>query len=382
MVNTPWGRTGQISNTTPESQWIRETLVHSHDMIQNSSKDISVFDIGLFIGVPNEFERLAPISIGYTAGIETTRVSPQWLHSSNTRVDKLIVVSNHSRKVFENTQYDARLPDGTMQKWGLRTPVDVVNYPATPVEAAPLNMDFQTENNFLAVAQWGPRKNLENTIKWFVEAFEDDETVGLVLKTNTASDCVADRELTSKRLKNILAPYSERKCKVYLIHGEISPENLTWLYTHPSMKALINIGHGEGYGLPLFEAAYNGLPLVTTAWSGQMDFICKPNKKGKSYPRCARVDFNLEKVQESAIWNGIIEKDSMWAFAKEASYKRALADVLQKETHYRKEAASLQTHILENFTEEKLYEQFCNIVNPDYGMAEKYDSFMELLDED
>jgi hypothetical protein len=65
----------------------------------------------------------------------------------------------------------------------------------------------------------------------------------------------------------------------------MSPGNLAWLYEHPTMKAMINIGHGEGYGLPLFEAAYHGLPLITTTWSGQMDFICKPNKKGKQVPR-------------------------------------------------------------------------------------------------
>ena len=89
-----------------------------------------------------------------------------------------------------------------------------------------------------------------------------------------------------------------------------------------------------------------------------MDFICKPNKKGKSYPRIARVDFNLEKVQESAVWNGVIQADAMWAYAKESSYKRALRDVLVKEKHYRQEAAALQEHILEKFTDEKIYADF------------------------
>jgi hypothetical protein len=83
---------------------------------------------------------------------------------------------------------------------------------------------------------------------------------------------VLDREFTQKRLQSLLNACGPRKCSVYLIHGEMSPGNLAWLYEHPTMKAMINIGHGEGYGLPLFEAAYHGLPLITTTWSGQMDF--------------------------------------------------------------------------------------------------------------
>jgi len=128
---------------------------------------------------------------------------------------------------------------------------------------------------------------------------------------------------------------------------------------------MINISHGEGYGLPLFEAAYHGLPLITTAWSGQMDFICKPNKKGKQVPRIAKVDYDIEHVQKAAVWDGVVQADSKWAFAKENSYKRTLIDVIEKEDYYRKEAAVLRSHIRSGFTAEKIYSDFVdNIWNP------------------
>jgi glycosyltransferase involved in cell wall biosynthesis len=204
---------------------------------------------------------------------------------------------------------------------------------------------------------------MENTIKWFIETFKDDETVGLVLKTNLLADSIFDREHTTARLQALIAPHKDRKCKIYLIHGELVPGQLEWLYQHPTMKALINIAHGEGYGLPMFEAAYNGLPLITTTWSGQMDFICKPNKKGKRVPRVIRVDYDIKPVQKQAVWKGVIEENSMWAYAKENSYKRALQDCLEKEAHYQKEAKTLQRYILQNFKEENLYEQFVALVN-------------------
>lgn len=359
IVNIAWGGTGQITNVDEETDFINQCLIKTQLHVQQKGQ----FDISLQVTVPNEFEKIAPVNIGYTAGIETTKVAPQWIQKSNDNVNKLIVVSNHSKKVFEQTTYDVKDQHGNEHKgWGLQVPVEAVNYPVREFEPEEVNIDFKTDKNFLVVSQWGPRKNLENTIKWFVETFRDEEDVGLVLKTNTASDSVMDRELTQKRLELLLKAFGERKCSVYLIHGEVSPGNLAWLYEHPTMKALINIGHGEGYGLPLFEAAYHGLPLITTAWSGQMDFICKPNKKGKQVPRIVRVDYDINQVQKSAVWNGVIQADSKWAFARENSYKRALTECLEKETHYRNEAEGLKNYIRENFTNEKVYADFVKSV--------------------
>ena len=96
-----------------------------------------------------------------------------------------------------------------------------------------------------------------------------------------------------------------------------------------------------------------------------MDFICKPNKKGKNFPRVCSVDYDLRPVQPEAVWDGVIQADSMWAFAREDAYKRALRECLEKQGHYRQQARGLQTHVLKNFTAEKMYEQFVSsIYNP------------------
>jgi len=129
----------------------------------------------------------------------------------------------------------------------------------------------------------------------------------------------------------------------------------------------------------LFEAAYNGLSLITPTWSGQMDFICKKNKKGKSVPRVNRVDYDLQQVQAQAVWPGIIEADSKWCFPKEASYKRALTAALEKETHFKQEASALQAHILENFTPEKIYQDFVNALVDPIEMGEKAEAWNKEL---
>jgi len=375
IINTPWGSTGQIAGASEEKRFINFCAMKTAQHVQTGG----TFDISVQVTIPNEFEKIAPVNIGYTAGIETTKIAPVWIQKINEMVDKVIVVSNHSKKVLEQTTYDMKDQHGNdVPGWGVQVPVESVNYPVRASEAEEIELNLETDNNFLVISQWGPRKNLENTIKWFVEKFKDDDTVGLVLKTNVARDSITDREFTVKRLETFLNTVPDRKCKVYLVHGDLTPGQLTTLYTHPTMKALINIGHGEGYGLPLFEAAYNGLPLITTTWSGQLDFITKPNKKGKNVPRVAAVDYDIKPVQKEAVWPGVVQEDSMWAFARESSYKRVLGEVLEKEVHYTKEAETLKNHILENFTEEKIYSEFVDAI---YNPTEEEAEWAEALDQ-
>ena len=366
LINIPWGKTGTIANNSEERQWIEKTLIKTGKYARQAAQfGGDPFDISLQITIPVEFEPIAPINIGYTAGIETNKVAASWISKSNEVVNKIITISEHSKNVLEKTRYDIKNNETgeEIKNWGLQVPVDVVNYPVLKHTPEPLDLKLVTDKNFLVVSQWGPRKNLERTIRWFVEEYKDREDVGLIIKANTLSDSIMDREYTSGRLHNLLEGFEDKKCKVYLVHGEISSGQLTWLYQHPTTKALINIAHGEGYGLPMFEAAYNGLPLVTLTWSGQMDFICKQNKKGKKVPLVVRVDYDLQKVHKEVVWKEVIEEDSMWAYAREASYKRAIREVLTKEVHFKKKALELQKHILKNFTEEKLYSDFVNCLS-------------------
>ena len=358
--NIGWGQTGQTALITEEDVFIKDCIVRAGQYRQEGGP----FDMSLQITVPNEFQKLAPINIGYTAGIETTKVAPEWIAKSNEFMDKLITISNHSKKVFEETKYDAQDQHGNPHPgWGLNVPITAVNYPARKHTPEALDVDFVTDKNFLLVGQWSPRKNIDNTIKWFVETFKEDKDVGLVLKANLMNDSRGDRERTAARVGMILNSVApDRKCKVYLLHGEVPPSGLAWLYEHSTMKALVNIGHGEGFGLPLFEAACHGLPVLSPAWSGQTDFLYTASKKGNKIPRFISVDYDLKPVQKEAVWPGIIQEDSMWCFPREASFKRALRDCLEKETHQRKNAATLQKYVLKNFTSEQKYAEFVDLL--------------------
>ena len=359
LVNIPWGKTGFIIEDSEERAWM-DHLIHKTIHFYNSGKQCMC---SLQITIPNEWEAMAPVNIGYTAGIETNKVAPAWIEKAN-QIDKMIVISNHSKNVFLQTKYDVQNKQtGEIYKgYSCTTGIDVVGYPVRHFEPEPLDLELTTDFNFLSITQWGPRKNVDNMLKWFIEEFHDDEDVGLVLKTNLSNDSNIDRDGTTRRLENLLGNYPDKKCKIYLLHGSISEENLTWLYQHPTMRSYVSISHGEGFGLPLFEAAYNGLPIVTVLWSGHNDYLYSRNKKGKMRPMVAKVEYDIKPVQPEAVWEGVVMKDSMWAYAKERSYKQRLREVYKSPERFKSTANTLQKQILENYEQDKVFNEFCEAV--------------------
>ena len=358
LLNLEWGKSNHIIEDDEERKWLVETIQKTAHYINSGQPH---FDLSLQVTIPNEFERMAPINIGYTAGIETTKVAPQWLQKCNELMDKIIVVSNHSKDVFVNTVVEAYDQQGNKFPYKLEKPVEVVNYPVRPQNPTKVELDLPHDFNYLLVSQWGPRKNFENTIRWFVEENIDQE-VGLVVKTNSYKNCTIDRDFTHKRLQALLAPYKDRKCSVTLLHGYMSEAEMQGLYRHENIKAFINIAHGEGYGLPLFDAAIAGLPIITIGWSGQCDFLFVPEKdkkgKEKKKGKFMKVDFDILPVQREAHWEGVIQPDSHWAFAREGSYKMALRKMKNEYHVYSGMAKSLQKWIVSEFSDSKRYAEF------------------------
>jgi len=388
LENLNWGKTSWLWVDDEERTWIDSLFMKTMALKQAKG----TFDVSVQVTIPNEWEKLAPINIGCTAGIETTKISPEWVQKSYL-MDKIVVVSDFSKQGFVNTVYQATNGQtGEVKEMSAKGPIEVVNYPFKPVSPAEFDLELKNDFNFLAVSQWSPRKNTVNTIRWFVEEFHDQE-VGLVLKMSMANNSYMDYQAIKHNISVLLTDpkYSDRQCSVHLLHGYLKDDEMSALYQHPKIKALVNIAHGEGYGLPIFEAAGYGLPIITIPWSGQSDFLYVPekvkgSKKKKLMAKFAEVEYTLAPVQKEAVWAGVLQADSQWAYADQGSFKMKLREVYKKYPVYEKRAQALQEHIRSKFTEEKIYGEFIDKALSDYvildGPAEEdIDNWISTLQE-
>lgn len=368
-----WGQTAWVSKSSEENEWLNKMIQKTGLYIRNNP----VFDMSIQVTIPNEWERIAPVNIGVTAGIESTRVSPDWIEKSNM-MDKVIVVSEHAKYGFDNTSYiKTHNQTGQQHELSNITPIEVVGYPVRDYEPSDIDIEFKHDFNYLLMAQWGPRKNLENTIRWFIEENYDEE-VGLVVKTSIRNGSLGDRNATYDRIKRLIGEYEDRTCSVYLIHGTMDPEEISALYKHPKIKAFIGLSHGEGFGLPLFEAAYNSIPVITTGWGGQCDFLYM-EENGKRKPMFADVNFDIGPIQEEAVWKGVLEKDSMWCYPHQGHYKMRLRQVRKNYDKWQKKSNKLSKYLHKTFSPDAQYKKFIDCVHQETESDKEIDQMFDAL---
>jgi hypothetical protein len=174
------------------------------------------------------------------------------------------------------------------------------------------------------------------------------------MKVNLANDSQIDKEEARKRIKTYTAKYPDAKCKIYLLHGSLTEGQLKSLYTNPKIAALVNTSHGEGFGLPIFEAAGNDLPIIAPNWSGHLDFLTVDGKEMFSEVKC-----EIAAVNPQHVWKGVIEEGTGWAYIDTNHLKKRMLDMVGGE--YPRLKARAVKHgkwIRETFNNKKVYTIF------------------------
>ncbi|MBG17577.1 MAG: hypothetical protein CMB77_04415 [Euryarchaeota archaeon] len=304
---TPWGICTFYMNGEYERGLISKIINVSHP------SDFEP-DISFQIQLPNEWDpAAAKVNIGVTAGVETDKCSKEWVECVN-KMDLVIVPSRHTKQTFERSG-------------NVKTPIHVVPEYIIPEiidkKLEPMKLDVKTSFNFLMFGlitgqnTESDRKNTFYGIKWFCETFKDDPDVGIVIKTSLGRMTTTDRNHTISLLKRVIDEVRDGEYpRFYLSHGLMTNDEISAFYRSPDLNALASFTRGEGYGLPLLEAAASGLPVMATKWSGHMDFLGNINFSGFEY--------DLVNVHETRIDGEIFIEGSKWAQPKEADVKKRL----------------------------------------------------------
>ena len=282
LLSQRWGNT-PFGFCNDNSEW-----KHLYDLVLLNNQLPQQPEIWAQVTIPNEFQPIGKFNIGFTAGIETTMCAGDWLEGMN-RMDLNIVSSEHSKKVFVETQFEKRNKQTNALEGHvkLEKPIEVLFEGADTniykVIDTPCSLNIQIKEKFayLFVGHWmqgdlgEDRKNVGLLIKAFFETFKNKiNAPALILKTSQVGSSYMDREEILKKIKQIRKTVNSKNLpNVYLLHADFTHEEMNELYNHSKVKAMISLTKGEGFGRPLLEFTLVKKPLITTGWSGQMDFL-------------------------------------------------------------------------------------------------------------
>ena len=355
-----WGQSSWIS-TNDQNIKLYESLVVKKELAQGE------YDLIVLVTIPSEWESYAgafpsKCKIGVTAGIETDKIPVSWIGPANA-MDHIIFTSTHSQSGFTKVRFKLKSEhsDEVIERVGISTPSEVVGSPVKSVIPSDLKdkISLDTDFNFLTISQISPRKGVEPLLHWFMEEFHN-ESVGLVAKIHHGNNSNFDREMLKKQLfLPLKQKFPESKCKIHWIHGSMSEEEVHGLYVHPKIHAYVSTTHGEGFGLPIFEAAYSGLPVSATAWSGHLDFLKMPHgeKKRDMYER---IRCTIKEIGEDAVMDNILFPDMKWAHCDLDATKKAMRNMVNAHKAKINIAKKLQGYLQETFSENNQFEKICN----------------------
>ena len=327
-------------------------------------------DIWIQITVPNEFQPVGQYNIGISAGIETTVYPAPFIEGSN-RMDLNLVSSEHSKQVALASQFDQK-DNNTQQivkQIKLQKPIEVLfegldleKYYKNPNNSSMLN-NITEDFCFLYTGHWLPgnfgedRKNVATLIKTFLETFKgiNKKKPALILKSNKVNYSLLDREGVLRDINRIRDKFKGEKLpNIYLLHGELTDEEMNKLNNDPKIKSFISFTKGEGYGRPLAEAAITGKPTIVSNWSGHRDFL---------FP-----DYNiliggeLKPVHQSTA-NEFLLKESQWFNISTDIASRAMKDVFKHYKKYLEKSRKNTQYLKDNFSFNKMTEKL-NLLLP------------------
>jgi len=178
---------------------------------------------------------------------------------------------------------------------------------ATPVHVVPLGVDADVFGpkagkmalprdargyRFLSVSWWGPRKGFDILIKAFVCEFGGSEDVSLVISSRSHDNRPSSR--IAEEIRAIARATGKTDRPPIVLHSRVTTEReLASLYN--ACDAFVLASRGEGFSLPIVEAASCGLPVIATRCTAQAtyldddnSFLLEPEGYEKANPRDGR----------------------------------------------------------------------------------------------
>ena len=331
-------------------------------------------DLHIHIVIPNEFQNIGKKNIGITAGIEASIPPADWVEGCN-RMDMTIFTSEFSQKGFLDVTYDKKdnRTNQRISQLKLEKPSEVLFegadpkiYKETKLISDNLKDEFSQIKDdfcFLYVGHWlqgnmgEDRKDVGMMLKVFLETFKNQKNPpALIMKTSSAGFSIIDRKDIKEKVDMVRNSIdSESLPNIYLLHGDLTDDEMNQLYNHPKVNAHLTFTHGEGFGRPLLEASFSGKPILAPISTGQADFLDK--------------DYTIElphvmtKIPQSAFPKEYFNSEAVWSTVNYGIASQIMKDVVKNYNKYKIRGKKQMLVNREHFTHEKMSDKLITIVD-------------------
>jgi len=325
-------------------------------------------DLYFHIGLSTEFHPVGKWNCLITSGIETTLCSPEWIEGLN-KSNLVIVPSKFTLDVFNNSKYIKNDKSKLEFNPNIKTEILFEGLDENLFNKIESNFDLnfiKEEFCFLTVGHWiglpevetgEDRKNISGLIKTFYNTFKNiTNPPGLILKTSGGSISPVDRYEIQNKINEIKSNFknTDKLPNIYLIHGELTDSEMNNLYNHEKIKSMVLLTHGEGFGRPLLEFSFVGKPIITTDFSGHLDFL----DKNKS----TLINGLLTNIHPSAV-NKFLIKESKWYKYSELEANNILMDNFKNYKNYKLGAIELMIKNRKLYNKLEMTNKLNNILN-------------------
>jgi len=270
--------------------------------------------------------------IGYTVW-ETSKIPSVWAQACN-RVNEVWLPCDWNMEVFKES--------------GVTRPLYKIPH-AIEVPDLESVQDFNLEGVapdtfvFYSIFQWQERKNPYGLLSSYMAAFTGRDDVILVLKTYLNNQD-GDKEGIRKFILDFRGFFAlDHYPKLFLVVANMSNEDM--LSLHKRGDCFVLLQRSEGWGLPHFEAAACGKPVITTGYGGQTEFL----KEDNSY----LLDYQLTPVSGMP-WSPYYRGDQFWADVNAKQAIETMRHVYENRNEAKEKGARARAYIQTHFTRDKV----------------------------
>tara|TARA_R100000008_G_scaffold372_2_gene339 strand:- start:27823 stop:29814 length:1992 start_codon:yes stop_codon:yes gene_type:complete len=213
-------------------------------------------------------------------------------------------------------------------------------YDVENIKAEPVSTPFNLDEKFVvfSMSQWTYRKGFDKLISAFTAELGDRDDCLLALKTFPSAEAQSKEQIAEiiKTLRQRVIK-KDKKSNILLLGDYLSEGNIKWLYENSDIFALLP--RGEGFGLTIFEAILNGVPVLIPEEGGHIDYVSDKNK------------FMVSGMWDSCVIpNEVYSIDSEWfePNVHSARKKLRLAYEMWKENRLKAEGEKQKAELLQN----------------------------------